>query len=240
MGERTWYAASTLAFGVSAAATISMGRSMPEVDCFGIAGRSASMAWLRMPGMGWAEAVASFAVMWTVMMVAMMLPSLVPLLPRLGGSGARRLAMACGYFGVWAVAGLAVYPLGVLAVAASLQMPVFAGLSPMLTGAVVMLAGLFQFSCWKTRHLTWCRQVQPVRAGWRAGMQLGLHCVGSCANLVAVLLVVGVMDLWAMAAMTAAITWERLTGERAAHAVGALLMAAATVLVVWVSVPAVR
>jgi predicted metal-binding membrane protein len=47
-------------------------------------------------------------------------------------------------------------------------------------------------------------------------MRFGLHCGLSCANLTAILLVAGVMDLRAMTVVTAAITAERLapTGER--------------------------
>src|SRR6266571_5090507 len=43
-------------------------------------GWSMSMAWMRMPGQTWVGAAASFIGMWTLMMVAMMLPSLVPML----------------------------------------------------------------------------------------------------------------------------------------------------------------
>jgi len=43
-------------------------------------GWTMSMAWMRMPGQTWPGAAASFLGMWIVMMVAMMLPSLVPML----------------------------------------------------------------------------------------------------------------------------------------------------------------
>jgi predicted metal-binding membrane protein len=45
-------------------------------------GWTMSIAWMRMPGQTWPGAVASFLGMWVVMMVAMMLPSLVPMLWR--------------------------------------------------------------------------------------------------------------------------------------------------------------
>ena len=41
---------------------------------------SMSMTWMRMPGQTWLGAATSFLGMWVVMMVAMMLPSLVPML----------------------------------------------------------------------------------------------------------------------------------------------------------------
>ena len=47
-------------------------------------------------------------------------------------------------------------------------------------------------------------------AAWRHGVRLGLHCCCSSAGATAVLLVMGVMDLRAMAMVTAAVTLERL------------------------------
>jgi predicted metal-binding membrane protein len=63
-------------------------------------------------------------------------------------------------------------------------------------------------------------------------MRLGLQCARCCGNLMAALLAVGVMDLRAMAAVTAAITAERLTpaGERIARATGAIAVAAGLLL----------
>jgi predicted metal-binding membrane protein len=68
---------------------------------------------------------------------------------------------------------------------------------------------------------------------WRQGMRFGLHCGLSCANLTMVLLVVGVMNLRAMAVITLAITAERLTpaGEHAARATGFVLVGAALILI---------
>ena len=97
-------------------------------------------------------------------------------------------------------------------------------------GLVVLIAGSLQFTKWKVDHLTSCREAQgrdyvpsaDPGAAWRLGLHFGLHCGLSCANLTAILLVVGVMDLRAMAAITAAITAERLApaGEHVARAAG--------------------
>ena len=96
---------------------------------------------------------------------------------------------------------------------------------------VVLLAGALQFTAWKAHHLACCREAPgrgrtlPADAGtaWRHGLRLGLHCSYGCAGLTAILLVIGVMDLRAMAAVGAAITAERLApaGERVARAIGA-------------------
>src|SRR5437879_5827917 len=105
-------------------------------------GWTRSMAWMRMPGQTWVGAAASFMVTWVVMMVAMMLPCLVPMLwgyrravrgpgeARLGG----RTALAgAGYFAVWAVFGAVAYPLGVAVAAAAMRWPALARSVPIAT-----------------------------------------------------------------------------------------------------------
>jgi predicted metal-binding membrane protein len=91
-----------------------------------------SMAWMRMPGQTWPGAAVSFLGLWVVMMMAMMLPSLVPMLWRycqaVGRAGAARLGpltalVGVGYFVVWAVLGMAVFPLGVARAAVEMEQP---------------------------------------------------------------------------------------------------------------------
>jgi predicted metal-binding membrane protein len=188
--------------------------------------------------------------MWFVMMVAMMLPSLVPMLSRyreaVGRPGEARLGrltalVGVGYFFVWAVLGVAVFPLGIALAAAEMQRPPLARAVPLAAGPVVLLAGALQLTRWKARHLDCCREA-PGRGctlsadagtAWRHGLRLGLHCSYCCAGLMAVLLVVGVMDLRAMAVVAAAITGERLApcGERVARATGALVVGAGLLLI---------
>jgi predicted metal-binding membrane protein len=105
----------------------------------------------------------------------------------------------------------------------------------------VLIAGALQFTGWKAHHLAYCREAPgrgrtlPADAGtaWRHGLRLGLHCSYCCANLMAILLVIGVMDLRAMAVVTAAITVERLApaGERVARATGAVVVGAGLLLI---------
>ena len=130
-------------------------------------GWTMSMAWMRMPGQTWPGAAASFLGMWVVMMVAMMLPSLVPMLRRyrqaVGRASARHLGLltvivGAGYFFVWTVFGMAVFPLGVALAAVEMQQPVLARAVPIAVGVVVLIAGALQFSAWKARHLACCRE----------------------------------------------------------------------------------
>ena len=62
-----------------------------------------------------------------------------------------------------------------------------------------------------------------ANTAWRHGLRLGLQCTCCCAGLTLILLVIGVMDLRAMAVVTAAITAERLApaGEQVARGIGA-------------------
>jgi predicted metal-binding membrane protein len=187
--------------------------------------------------------------MWVVMMVAMMLPSLVPMLRRyreaVGRTGETRLgwltALAgVGYFFVWAAFGMAAYPLGVALAAIEMQEPALARAVPMAVSVVVLVAGASS-SARGRRHLACCREAPgrgrtlPADAGtaWRHGLYLGLHCGHCCANLMAILLVIGVMDLPAMAVAAAAITVERLApaGERVVRAIGAVAVEAGLFLI---------
>jgi predicted metal-binding membrane protein len=107
---------------------------------------------------------------------------------------------------------------------------------------VVLIAGAFQFTARKAHHLAGCREAPaigcrlPVDAGtaWRQGLRLGLHCSHCCVGLMAILLVIGVMDLRVMAVVGAAITIERLApaGERVARAIGAVVVGAGLFLLV--------
>src|SRR5262249_46170816 len=74
---------SVLLFAASAALTIVWCTSMSAMGGMPMPGGwTMSMAWMRMPGQTWPGAAASFLGMWVMMMVAMMLPSLVPMLRR--------------------------------------------------------------------------------------------------------------------------------------------------------------
>jgi predicted metal-binding membrane protein len=202
-------------------------------------GWTMSMIWMRMPGQTWPRAAGSFLGMWVVMMVAMMLPSLVPILWRyrqaIAQTGATPLggltALAgLGYFFVWTLLGVVAFSLGAALATVEMQLPALAQVVPIAAGVVVLIAGALQFTAWKAHHLACCRETlergdtlsADAGAAWRHGLRLGLHCTYCCAGLTAILLVIGVMDLRVMALVTAAITLERLApaAERAAHAIG--------------------
>src|SRR5262249_48925442 len=124
--------------------------------------------------------------------------------------------------------------------AAEMQEPALARAVPIAAALVVLIAGAVQFTAFKSYQLACCREAPGIGAAlpadaptaWRHGLRLGYHCCCCCAGVTAILLVIGVMDLAAMAIVPAAITVERLAsaGERAARIIGACAIAAGLVL----------
>jgi predicted metal-binding membrane protein len=179
-----------------------------------------------------------------------MQPSLVPMLWRyrqaVGSSSETRLGwltalVGTGYFFVWTVFGVTVFPLGVALSAIEQRQPALSRAVPIAVGAVVLIAGFLQFTTWKVRRVDccceapWCGRTLPADAAtaWRHGLRLGLHCGRCCAGLMAILLVSGVMDLRVMAVVTAAITAERVApgGMRVARTIGAVVVGAGLFLI---------
>ncbi len=249
--EQTFFNISVLLFALSAALTTICCKSMSNMGAMPMPGGwKMSMAWMRMPGQSWAEAAASFLLMWIVMMVAMMMPSLVPALWRyregVGRTGETRLARltilaGLGYFFVWTLIGAAVFVLGVALARIEMEVPALARTVPVVAGVVVLIAGMLQFTTWKTHHLVcWRKTVRhdytlppDAATAWRYGLMLGFRCSYGCADLTAVLLAIGVMDLKAMVAVTVAISAERLApaGERVARATGAVVVGTGLLLI---------
>src|SRR5882762_143081 len=138
--QQAFLGVAALLFAASAAVTIVWCTSMSTMGEMPMPGGWAlSMAWMRMPGQTWSGAAASFLGMWVVMMVAMMLPSLVPMLWRyrqaVGRAGDARLGwltafVGGGYFFVWAVLGVAVFALGVGLAAIEMRRSELAGAVP--------------------------------------------------------------------------------------------------------------
>src|ERR1700675_1573567 len=152
--HRAFFGVSALLFAASAAVTIVWCASMSAMGEMPMPGGwTMSMAWVGMPGQTWPSAAASFLGMWVVMMVAMMLPSLVPMLWRyrqaVGRTGETRLGrltaiVGVGYFFVWTVFGMAAFPLGVALTAVEMQLPARA--VPIAVGVVVLIAGSLQLT----------------------------------------------------------------------------------------------
>ena len=249
--DRAFLGVAALLFAASVGATALWCGSMSAMPGMPMPGGwTLSMAWMPICGQTWLGAAASFLGMWVVMMAAMMLPSLVPMLRRyreaVGRTGETRLSLptvlaGAGYFAVWTAFGMAIFPLGAGLAAMAMQEPALARAVPLASGMVVLLAGALQFTAWKIRRLACCQEAPGCRDGLpadagaalRHGLRLGVRCSASCANLTAILLVLGVMDLGVMAMVTAAITAERLlpASESVARGIGAAAITAGLLLI---------
>jgi predicted metal-binding membrane protein len=237
--QRALFGVSALLFAASAAVTIVWCASMSGMGEMPMPGGwTRSMAWMRLPGQTWPGAAASFLGRWLVLMVAMMLPPLVPMLRRyrqaVGRTGETCLGrltarVGVGYFFVWTVVGMAAFRWASRWRAPFRSRSAWSSSSPARASSV------------RGRHVTFYREAPrrgrtlPADGGtaWRHGLRLGLHCGHRCAGLMAILLVIRVMDLCAMAVVAAAITVERLApaGERVARATGAVVVGAGLCLI---------
>ena len=228
---------SALLFVASAAGTILWSRTM--AGGMAMPGDwTLSMVWMSMPGETWAGSGVRFVAMWLVMMVAMMLP---PLVPMLASFRRNRLAALSGvaYFSVWALVGALVYALGRGVARAGLEWPAVARLAPLATGAALLLAGAVQVSAWKARQLAVCRACRAPASGDAAatllhGVRFGMNCGLCCLGLMTVLLVGGMMKVAVVAAVAVAVSLERLGPRPAllARAIGAVVMAMGALVVV--------
>ena len=156
-----------------------------------------------------------FMLMWLTMMIAMMFPTIAPMVVahRLivvhrGEGPVPSLAFVLGYIAVWTTIGLV--PLAVFM--AFRDLPDDAAIVPLLprvSGAVLVVAGLYQFTPWKRSCLRACRTPlgfimthnfgSGAPGAIRAGLSHGAYCLGCCWALMTVLVVVGLMNLVWMA-----------------------------------------
>ena len=195
------------------------------------------MTGMSMPEQTWYDGAARYLGMWMAMMVPMMLPSLAPVLLRYrrsvlaaGGLRSHGLTMmvGAGYYLSWAALGVPAY--GVSAGMMALE----ARWATIAAGLMLLAAGIVQLTPWKARQLARCREgavcecrfLATAGAAWRHGLELGVRCALCCGTVMLALLTVGMMDLVAMAAVTLAITAERLTPAplRAARVTGVAII----------------
>lgn len=229
--ERLYVGVSGLIFAASVAATIGWGLSMATMGGMPMAGGwTMSMGWMPMCGQTWLETAGSFLGMWAVMMVAMMMPALVPMLeryrrsivePHVASLDWLTMLAGLGYFFVWTLLGMILFPAGAGLAAAVMGSPELSRAAPLASGLVVLTAGALQFTAWKTHQLDRCREmperesdrIGTTNSAWNHGLHIGLQCCLSCTGPIAILIALGVMDLRVMAVVTAAITAERLAPD---------------------------
>lgn len=204
----------------------------------------AGMAMPMMLPWGAADFVLTF-VMWSVMMVAMMVPSAAPMILTFARVQRRRAernaplvptsAFLAGYLLAWtgfsALATLAQWGLH----AAAVLNPHTQTVAPWLGGIVLIAAGAFQFTPAKKACLRHCRSpLDFIARHWRdgqggalaAGLHHGGYCVGCCWVLMSLLFVAGVMNLLWVATIAAFVLVEKMLpqGTAIGFSAGGLLL----------------
>lgn len=175
-----------------------------------------------------AQALLMFA-MWWVMMIAMMVPSAAPTILLFATIKRRQSAADNPVIASWLfLAGYLVIWAGFSVVAVSLQWALdqagllsgmMASTSNVLAGIILLAAGLYQWTPIKRACLRYCQSPllflsshwQPDALGpLRMGFRHGGYCVGCCWFLMALLFVVGVMNLAWIAAVAIYVAFEKL------------------------------
>ena len=180
-------------------------------------------------------------VMWTVMMVAMMMPSAAPMIltfvtisrqqQAARHPGSSTALFLLGYGIVWtgfsALAAIAEWGLH----SATLLSSAGASVSPVFSGILLVVAGLFQWSRLKYACLAHCRSpVAFLMGDWRdggsgalkMGISHGIFCVGCCWALMALMFLAGVMNLLWLATIALFVLLEKVAprGHLISHLAG--------------------
>lgn len=220
-----------------------------DTDMTGMAG---------MAGMGavaapWTPADVAFtAAMWATMMAGMMLPAAAPVILLFAGVNRRRreqggvavptAVFLLGYLVVWSAfsGGAALAQWGLHT--AALLSPLMATTSPVLGGALLIAAGVYQLTPLKEVCLASCRSPlgwlmtewrEGVGGAFRMGLGHGAYCLGCCGILMGLLFVTGVMNLLWVAVIAAFVLVEKVApaGVLVGRVAGVALIAVGLALV---------
>jgi len=188
-----------------------------------------------------------FALGWVLMIVAMMLPSSLPLVMTFGALVRRRTRagslvalLLAGYLVVWAAFGLAAWVFDRVIHAAVDALPLLAAHPQLIIGATLLAAGLWQFSPLRDRCLDECRSplgfvlnrwrgVSEQREAFAMGIAHGAFCVGCCWSLMLVMFGVGLANVSAMLVLGGLTAVEKnlSSGRRLTRPLGVVLILAA-------------
>jgi predicted metal-binding membrane protein len=186
---------------------------------------------------------------WFLMTVAMMLPGSLPVLIHFIQPGSRVMQsiqvvgwMIVGYVSPWVLFGVFAFLSDSVLHQLTQHGGPLAAVSNMIAPAIVLTAGLYQFTPLKRRCTALCRPPQSQthskntgRAGFvKRGLQLGVFCVGSCWSLMLLMFALGTHRLDWMLALGVLLAAERLTrwGQRLSWWIGIVLVLWATLWLV--------
>ncbi len=228
--------------------------SMPGMDMSGMDMSSMNMPGMVMPEMNqWGlSTVLVLFVMWTVMMVAMMVPSAAPMVLAFLTVNQRRKAAArpfvpvaiflFGYLAIWTAFSAFATAAEWWLHRAALLSPTMVATSSLLNGGLLIAAGVFQWTPLKHSCLKNCRSpLSFLMSEWREGsagaflmgLRHGAYCLGCCWALMALLFVAGVMNLLWVALIALFVLAEKVLprGELIAKIAGIALVASGAALI---------
>jgi len=195
--------------------------------------------------------LAAFVAIWTLMMAAMMLPSVTPTVSLYAKTVQRNRAvriagLVTGYLAVWAAAGLPAFGLAWLV---GWLTGNDASAAHIFAVAAFAVCGIYQLSTLKDRCLAHCRSPLGLLLHYasyrgrlrdlRVGAHHGGYCLGCCWGLMLILIAVGVMNVAAMVGLAALVltekVWSRgpMVGRLAG--VAALALAVAIIWLPWLA-----
>jgi len=171
--------------------------------------------------------------MWFVMMIAMMTPSVAPLILIFTMVNRQRMQqdrpfvktayLVTGYFLVWAAFSLAATSLQWLLQQISLLNPEMKTTSKILESIILITTGIFQFTPLKQTCLRYCRSPldfvhrhwkEGKRGAFRMGIENGFYCLGCCWMLMVLLFVAGIMNLLWVALIAVFVLIEKILPKR--------------------------
>ena len=190
--------------------------------------------------------LAHMFIMWSIMMVAMMVPSASPMIIIFATVNRQRGEMqgpfiptwlfVLGYLTAWTVySALATLVQWGLHTAALLTHTLVIT-SPLLAALLLVAAGIFQWTPFRDACMTQCRSPFGfIMTEWREGrwgalimgLKHGIYCVGCCWMLMTLCFALGVMNMLWMAALTAFMLLEKITDNKW------ISRTAGLILVVW-------
>jgi predicted metal-binding membrane protein len=179
--------------------------------------------------------------MWTVMMVAMMIPNASPMVAMYARIAHTRATPALAvwtfmsaYIVVWTVFSAAATSAQITLQRASLISADLSA-SPLVASIILAIAGIYQLTPLKEACLGHCRSPlgffmsewrDGVGGAFRMGLKHGAFCVGCCWTLMALLFVFGVMNLLWVAALSVLVLLEKATvyGRAIARVAGVVMI----------------
>lgn len=169
-----------------------------------------------------------FLAIWVVMMIAMMFPTAAPMVRTFAKIQARRHRRAAlwhiglfvaSYLALWSASAIGAYALAAAAETLAQRFGLSPESSARIGGALLISAGVYQLSPLKSLCLSKCRTpLAFIMNSWRPGArgalimgwQHGLYCFGCCWLLFLILFPLGIMNIAAMAAVTALVFAEKV------------------------------